>query len=73
MMIQISTTALIFLKSKSPIEKALSTKVEGFQMSLFELSETYQKAVTENCQIWNFPGTSSVYHFVKIFRQALNL
>ena len=33
---------------KSSIKKVPSTKVEGFQMSLFDLSEACQKAFTKN-------------------------
>ena len=47
-MIQISETALFFLKNERSIEKAPPTKAEGFPMSFFDLSQTCEIAFTEN-------------------------
>ena len=47
--------------------------VEGFQMSCFDLSQTCEIAFTENCCIWKFSGTFSVYTFITKYREALDL
>ena len=47
-MIQISLQPY-FSQNISFCEKAPSTKLQGLQMSLFDLSQTCQKAFPENC------------------------
>ena len=42
---------IFFPKNESYSEKALPTKVEGFQTSLFNLSQTCEIAFTENLNL----------------------
>ena len=46
-MIQISKTAISFLKNEGSVKKASFTKVEGFQMSPFDWKQTYKIAFKE--------------------------
>ena len=60
-------------KMKVLSKKTPPTKVEGFQMSSFDLSQICQIAFTENFYIWNFSVTLSVYICVENFRETLKL
>ena len=48
LIIQVSEIALFLLKKDSSHEKAPPIKIEGFQMSFFDLNQTYQTVFTEN-------------------------
>ena len=54
---------------RSFIEKAASTKVEGFQVSHFALNGTFQKAFTENGKL----GTLlELYNILRLFDSWAN-
>ena len=54
------------------IKRATPRKVEGFEMSVFELTQICDTTFTEKCYIWNFHGTPSVYFVTKFIEKLLS-